>query len=206
MLSRNAILALVTLFSMNGAHAAQAECGSLENGFGPFDYRTATQKQRETVERYHFTSNVEQLRKGESTVRIAGDIGYTLRAFPNHPRALAAMAELGRREKASQPKGSQYTIDCWFARAITFRPEDGSVHLVYGIALLKAGQRKEAIEELNKANALLPDNANVNYNLGLAYLEVKDYDKSLAHAKRAYELGFPLPGLRNRLKQAGKWE
>jgi tetratricopeptide (TPR) repeat protein len=207
MLESRAVFAILMLVCMQQAHAApKGECGSLDNGFGPFDYRTATEKQRETVERYHFTQQVEQLRRGQSTVRAAGDIGYTLRAFPNHTRALAAMAELAHREKSSQPKGSQYTVDCWFARAMTFRPDDGAVRVVYGVALLKAGKRDLAIEELNKANELLPNNANVNYNLGLAYLDAKDYDKALAHAKRAYELGFPLPGLRDRLQKAGKWQ
>ena len=207
MFQKRAIVAILMLFSMQAAYAAQKhECGSLENGFGPFDYRTATEKQRETVERYHFTEQVEQLRKGQSTTRIAGDLGYTLRAFPNHPRALAAMAELARREKASQPRGSQYTVSCWFERALRFKPDDGMVRVVYGITLLKAGQRDQAIQELHKADAMLPDNANVNYNLGLAYLDAKDYDKALTHAKRAYELGFPLPGLRDQLKKAGKWQ
>ncbi len=28
----------------------------------------------------------------------------------------------------------------------------------------------------------------------------------MTYAKKAYELGFPLPGLRNRLKKVGKWD
>ena len=31
------------------------------------------------------------------------------------------------------------------------------------------------------------------------------YDKALASAHRAYGAGFPLPGLKNKLKRAGKW-
>jgi tetratricopeptide (TPR) repeat protein len=50
------------------------------------------------------------------------------------------------------------------------------------------------------------DTANMHYNIGLAYFELRDYDKALAHAKKAYEQGFTLPGLRDKLTQAGKWQ
>jgi Flp pilus assembly protein TadD len=198
------LAALVACAATSTAHAAE-ECGRLENGFGPFDYRTATEKQRDTVERYHFTDNVATLRKGESTMRVGGDLDYTLRAFPNHPRALAAMAELALKSKKDPPEGARYTVACWFERAIRFRPEDGTVRTVWGIALLKSGERAEAIRQLEKADELLPNNPSVLYNLGLAHYQAKDYDRAVAYAKRAYELGFTLPGLRDMLKKVGKW-
>ena len=80
------------------------------------------------------------------------------------------------------------------------------MRLVYGIELIKDGKNGEAIEQFKIALDKSPDNANVHYNLGLAYLSLKKYDESLAHAKRAYELGFPLPGLRDKLVRAGKWK
>ena len=42
-------------------------------------------------------------------------------------------------------------------------------------------------------------------DLGLAYADLKQYDKALESAHRAYGAGFPLPGLKNKLKRAGKW-
>ena len=85
------LAALAACAAVSTAHAAE-ECGRLENGFGPFDYRTATEKQRDTVERYHFTDNVATLRKGESTIRVGGedmdlmltamDIGLGFGRFP----------------------------------------------------------------------------------------------------------------------------
>jgi tetratricopeptide (TPR) repeat protein len=62
------------------------------------------------------------------------------------------------------------------------------------------------VRRFKEANGLLGDDLNVHYNLGLAYFELKDYDQALEHAKRAYALGHPLPGLRDKLKRAGKWE
>jgi hypothetical protein len=37
-------------------------------------------------------------------------------------------------------------------------------------------------------------------------MQKKDYDLAKTHAKKAYELGFPLPGLKNQLIKVGKWE
>ena len=41
--------------------------------------------------------------------------------------------------------------------------------------------------------------------VAFAYADMKEYDKAIEHAKAAYALGHPLPGLRDRLKRAGKW-
>jgi hypothetical protein len=50
-----------------------------------------------------------------------------------------------------------------------------------------------------------PDSMDVHYNLGLFYIEAREFDKAVFHAKEAYSLGYPLPGLKNRLKQLGHW-
>ena len=47
--------------------------------------------------------------------------------------------------------------------------------------------------------------AEIHYNLGLIYLELGDADRALEQAHAAYALGYPLPGLRNRLQRMGKW-
>ena len=157
------------------------------------------------VEQYHFTPDVEGLRRG-NTGTIASDLNYTLMMFPNHHRALAAMGKLVLRDKTLKPSGAKYSIECYFDRAMRFRPNDGIVRMVYGNYLLKAGQTDKAIKELQIAVDLEPENPTINYNLGLLYLKQKNYEQAKTYAKKAYELGFPLPGLRNQLKQAGKWD
>lgn len=47
--------------------------------------------------------------------------------------------------------------------------------------------------------------AEIHYNLGLIYLDLGDSDSALASAQAAYKLGYPLPGLKNRLQRLGKW-
>lgn len=181
-------------------------CGPIATGgVGPYDYRTATAQQKQLVEGAHFTRDIETLKRGR-TGTVGAEIDYTLRAFPNHPRALMAMMRLGQREKTERPGGTLFPVGCYFERAVRFQPEDPTARLLRGIYLLRTGQRQGAIEELEIARERAGDDANVHYNLGLAYFDVKDYDKALEHARKAYALGFPLDGLKNKLKGAGKWQ
>lgn len=158
-----------------------------------------------TVEQHHFTSNVENLRHG-NTGTLGADLNYTLMIYPNHYRALAAFGNLSLRDKTLKPQDAKYSVGCFFDRAIRFKPSDGLVRMVYGNYLLKAGKTDEAAEQLQIAVNLQPENPTINYNLGLLYVQKKDYEQARTYAKKAYELGFPLPGLKNKLKEAGKWE
>src|SRR5437868_1067555 len=89
-----ALSVAVASFPVSVARAQNlGDCGSLDNpSYGPFDYRTATAYQKQLVEIIgaHFTSSVESLQHG-NTAPIGGELDYTLRAFPNHRRALLAM-------------------------------------------------------------------------------------------------------------------
>ncbi|WP_345794459.1 CDC27 family protein [Thauera sp. JM12B12] len=187
-------------------------CGSLNNSFGPFDYRYKSSVRTELgdahkmVEGAHFTADVEQLIRGKSMALPGGDIDYTLRAFPNHHRALLSMSRLALRAKSDQPPDMRYTATCWFERAMRFAPDDGMVRMLYGQYLLKVGKQLEAIEHLEAAEKLTEGSANLHYNLGLAFIEVKRYDDARRHARKAYALGFPLAGLRERLKRLGQWK
>lgn len=179
-------------------------CGDIRNPFGPFDYRTATTEAKQLVEGTHFTTQVETLVRGNAAT-IGGDIDYTLRAFPNNPRALLAMKRLGDKEKREKAAGAKWPVACYFDRAIRFAPDDPAVRLVYGIYLVDKGDSKSAREQLALAHDAAKNDANISYNLGLAYLDLKDYDLAREHAKRAYELGFPLGGLKKKLQAAGQW-
>lgn len=183
---------------------AQALCGPLSNAYGPYDYWTDFDKLVQ-VEQHHFTPEVETLRKGRSG-SLGGDLDYTLRASPNHPRALVAMMKLAEKQQQPRPSDANYTIECYFDRAIRFRPKDGMVRLIYAGYLSKHGQNAEGLKQLEIAAESGLDTGNFHYNLGLAYFEAKEYEKSLRAAHRAYALGFNLPGLKAKLQKAGKWQ
>ncbi|MDB5936861.1 MAG: hypothetical protein JWQ01_4205 [Massilia sp.] len=182
-------------------------CGELKNAFGPFDYRTRAEHSDsfDLVEGGHFTPDVENGIRGSSGA-IGGDLDYTLRAIPNHHRALATMARVAVRTKTLQVAGAKYPVECYFERATRFQPNDGGVKAEYGNYLYAMGKTEGAFQMFREAAALSPENATINYNLGLAYFQKKDYNNALLYAKKAYSLGFPLPGLKNKLAAAGKWD
>jgi tetratricopeptide (TPR) repeat protein len=190
---------------MTGANFG--ECGSLENGYGPYDYTNPTHRKEKLpkVERYHFTGYVYRLEGGLTNVTAGGDLDYTLRAFPNHHLALDAMARLHRREKAEQVESSRYTLSCWFERARRFAPDDPAVRLIEGIHYLAVGDLDTAEQALLGAIKLDPNSPEIAYNLGLLYERKGDFDQAKKYAVMAYHKGYPLPGLKRKLIKKGVW-
>lgn len=203
----------LVVFSMNCLKTTDAlaqsagGCGSLYSAgqYGPYDYHTADTANVSIVLGAHFTPEVEALIRGNTSATPGGDIDYTLRALPNYPRALIAMMRLGEKEKTPQPRGSRYSIECWFDRAIRFRPDDVIVRMIYSTYLNKQGRRADAIKELDTAATYAKDNAFTHYNLGLHYFDLKDYNQALAEAHKAIALGFQQTALRDKLQAIGKW-
>lgn len=198
------LAAALVLQASIGHAQVDDRCGGLENGYGPFDYRSAKHKLG-VVERHHFTRQVESLKRGSTSAYPGSDLDYTLRAFPNHHRALMAMMGLVAKEKSHRPRGANFEAECYFIRAERFRPDDGMVKMIYGLFLLRDGKDEAAVRKLEQARDSQENNANFHYNLGLAYFELKDYDKALASAHQAYAMNFPLPGLRDKLVRVGRW-
>lgn len=219
-LHRVKISLLLAFWSLIGAGSAVAapttvqlsyECGSLKNHFGPFDYRAKNLPQtehgdaKEMVEGAHFDYTVESLKGGRRGANAGQDIDYTLRAFPNHHRALKSMAELALKSPGRKPHGMRFTADCWFERATAYAPDDPVVWMINGYYLARKGESDRAMEALDKARSMNPGSASLHYNIGLGYHRLKEYEKSLEEAHLAYALGFPLEGLKNLLKKDGKW-
>lgn len=199
-------LILLTLQFHLAVHAQSAIglCGDLANAFGPFDYRTIPAEPKRLVESAHFTPSVETLKRG-NTGLLGADLDYTLRAIPNHPRALYAMTRLGEREHRTTPRGAHYPVECYYDRAIRFRPDDARVRVLYAIFLIKNKRPKEALPQLELAEDGAKD-PEVAYNLGLAWFDLENYDKAMTFAAKAYASGITVPGLRQRLQSVGKWQ
>ena len=201
-----AILAI--LFASPHVRAQTVEgCGTLSSPgqFGPYDYRTERGSAFNLVHGAHFTAEVEALIRGTTAHTPGGDIDYTLRAFPNDHRALISMMRLAEKEKTPKPNGSHYNIECWFKRAVQFRPDDSIVRMIFAGYLNKEGRTPDAIAQLESATFYAKDNPFTHYNIGLHYFEFKDYDKALVQAHKAIELGFTQTALRDKLQGVGKW-
>ncbi len=204
-------IGIVTAIFTSAPASAQglgSTCGSVlpsAGQFGPFDYRTDRGNHLSLVEQGHFTPEVEALIRGANSRTPAGDLDYTLRAFPNHHRALIAMMKYGERTRSPQPAGANYTVECYFDRAVRFRPDDSIVRMIYATFLSGRSRRPEAIQQLEQATANAGDNPFTQYNIGLVFFDLKEYDRALVQAHKAIALGFPQTALRDQLHAAGKW-
>lgn len=205
------LICTIVLVTWTGSAWAQgvSACGDVwrtAGGYGPFDYTNPIHVAEHLgiVEKHHFTTDVETLAQGVKGV-IWGDIGYTLRAFPNHHRALYAAVRLWLSPDAPPLGPDVLPTDCYLQRAVTFKPRDGVVHMIYGIFLHRQEKLAEALEEYQRAVKLMPDSAEAHYNLGLLHADMLEYQDAKKHAERAYELGYPLPGLMEKLRSAGVW-
>jgi tetratricopeptide (TPR) repeat protein len=199
---------LVSLFLPAATVVAQepSVCGPLENSaYGPLDYRTSTLPQRKLVENAHFTEDQFTLRRGK-TSKLGWDIGYTLRAFPNHPRALLAMQRLVEKEKRNPPDEAIYTIECYYERALRFQRDDHVVRMLYANFLIGKGQPDTAVQQLDYVLNLQGEDAYTQYNVGLLFFDMKNYDRALEHAHKAMSLGFNRQELKERLAAAGRWQ
>ena len=206
---------LATAFPVSAfAQAVPGGCGSLANAFGPFDYRVEKYIRETTygshaaqlriVEGAHFTPAVEALIRGTSG-GIFGDLNYTLRAFPNHHRALLSMTTLAKREKSGIPNDPLNSIDCYYQRAIAWRPDDNIVRMLYAEYLVGKARNGEAEQQLLFAANQAGSNAFTLNNIGLIYFDMKNYDKAIEFARKAIELGLETPTVKEQLKSVGRW-
>ena len=137
---------------------------------------------------------------------IHGDLGYTLKIFPNHPAALdlASRLEIAassgyRRKWDKMPEGT----DCLFRKALLINDSEAETYYVWGIHYMRNKKYPEAKEKFEIAQNLGAADAAFHYNYGLLYIKMEEYSKAAEQAKIAYNQGFPLPGLKRILEEKG---
>lgn len=166
------------------------------------DYNDGSRQARERVaivEKMHFTPDVAALRRG-SSASIQEDLDYTLRHIPNHYPALAAYARWeseNPRIAVTRPRSA----DCYFQRAISFRPGDARLRALYGVVLHRVRRHEDALKQYQAAEGMGLGSADLFYNRGLLEFDLGNYAAAEDYAERAYALGYPLPGLRSRLER-----
>lgn len=210
--------ALILLLFSSHLYAAQAPwvgadlkgiaCTGEGQGYGPYDYTKAKERGKmPVVESYHFTPNVENHIKGE-TGHITGDLDYTLRAIPNHHKALlsAIRYEVKRNKKLINERPLESPIECYLQRAIHFSPNDAASYSLYAYYLKEIGQLQKAADIYQKALTIAPNNAKIQYSYSLLLIDLKQYDKALEYAEKAYTHGKPPEGLKNKLLKLGVWK
>jgi tetratricopeptide (TPR) repeat protein len=162
------------------------------------------------VENFHFNSDVEMLVSGLQGP-LPGDIHYTLKHFPNHYRALHSMAKWHLQNPNPVDEECDcirwlLPAECYFTRAITFRPDDPTLYYIFGIYLHQKGELDAALNAYTDATNLGLAKPEFEYNFGLLLVDLKNYELARVYARKAYSNGVPFPGLRNKLKRLGEWQ
>ncbi|MFA5495318.1 MAG: tetratricopeptide repeat protein [Porticoccaceae bacterium] len=187
--------------SLDGMNCSGGSAGN----FGPFDYRSDKDK-LPVVENRHFTPEIEQLQRGQTTANPMGDVQYTLVKFPNHHRALYSAVRYSLTATSSGERRKYPPAECFLQRAIAFSPDDSVPHMLYGLYLHRKGKLERSLDSYRVAEKLAPNDANLLYNLGLVLFDTGQYAESSRYAHRAYDYGITLPGLKRKLQQAGHWK
>lgn len=187
-------------------------CIGNSEGYGPFDYskRMAIDpKHLQLVEGAHFQPDVEFLEEKphRSSYSPWPDLDYTLRAWPNHPRALLSMIRFQQQINLKLTKHeAPVPAECYLQRAIHFNPEYSIPYALYGYYLHKVGKLDDADKQYKKAMELEPDNAKHAYSYSELLIDMKEYEKALEYAKIAYQNGKPPQTLKNKLVKLGIWK
>jgi len=206
------IFVLFLLLHAGGCIAAE-DCGNVYDiDIGPWDYTDPKNHSKELggvqgeriskVENVHFTKDVENLVRGNTSNELMADLSYTLVKFPNHHRALLSLIKYDLKHQGKLPNRVKFhftqSVNCYFKRAMTFKPNDPQIYHLYGIYFYKNKKYQQAIEQLKRADSKL-DSPELDYNIGLTYFAMEDFKNSKIYADKAYANQFPLPGLCNKL-------
>lgn len=187
-----------------------APCTGLAQGFGPYDYldRNRLADKLKLVESAHFDNNVESLTGGAKnrSDNPLQDLDYTLRAFPNHHRALYTVITYDLRKNKAFTSRRLSPAECYLQRAVNFSPKDANAYMLYAIFLHRGLRYSDAMKHYETAQRLSPNNPQIMYNYSLLLVDLKRYDEARSHAVSLYAQGFPLQGLKKRLQAAGQWD
>lgn len=178
--------------------------GKGTGSFGPYDYRVRKDKLT-VVERYHLNADVLQLRRGMNSADPMGDIAYVVLRFPNHHRALDAAVRYAANNRDTLALKDN-PVECMLQRAAQFTPSDPVPRLLFGMFFHRMDELELAEKQYALAEKLAPGEANIAYNQGLLYVELKNYERAAEYARIAYAAGITLPGLRRQLEQVGEWQ
>lgn len=180
-------------------------CTGAAQGYGPFDYTLRSQlpKELNIVEGAHFTSAVENLVSGNTSTGPMGDLDYTLRAWPNHHRALNSVIRLRIQYGDDFPRHRYTPAECYIQRGINFSPKDATTHMLYAMLLHRMDSKDRALSSYKTAESLDSNNVQIKYNMGLLLCDMARYEEAKVYADEVYAKKFPLPGLRRKLKENG---
>ena len=182
-------------------------CSGSDNWMTPTDFRlrNSTRKLKfkfEDGKRNHLDPAISRMDNGQYNLYVLSDLEFLLRRWPNHHLALQALV---RFEAGGGRPSPQRPTTCYFELAQRFAPDDVNILILRGIYFHGKGEYGMAEAAWLGALQINAGSPDAHYSLGLLYFNTGRTDDALEHAIAAYDAGYPLPGLKNKLVKAGKW-
>jgi tetratricopeptide (TPR) repeat protein len=136
--------------------------------------------------------------------RVSTETTYALaRSSQSHPLYSTMLTLRGR---AFFELGQMGRAEDDFRLAVRLHPDDPNAYAAWGLLLRRSGDRAEARSVLERGiEGTKGGTAELHYLLGIILTELKDYEPALEHAKLAYQMGYPLLGLKHKLQKSGHW-
>lgn len=137
--------------------------------------------------------------------QIKSECDFTLRYTPpDHPIAHKVQVVLARTAYHEGNTAQSFRI---FEELLETARDLPDVYAAYGAYLFRERDFSRAREVLEQGLAQVTEpTAEMHYFLGLVLLREKAYANARTHAHEAYRMGYPLPGLKRKLKALGYWE
>jgi len=151
---------------------------------------------------FHIQPATSALNSGNVRWDVMNNLHFVLHKVPNDHRALGLLV---RWDKAGGKDPDYKSPACYLVWAASFAPTDPAVWNFGGYYFYQHKDLARAQVWWEQALTLDGGNAEVNYNLGLLNFEQRQYEPARKHAQAAYSAGYPLPGLRDKLKAAEEW-
>jgi len=102
-------------------------------------------------------------------------------------------------------RGDANRAHSFLEEAMQAQPTAASPYAYAATLYRQSGEPAKAIAVLLRGDAAVNgQSAELHYFLGHAYIDVDELDAAVNHAKRAYDLGYPLPGLAVKLRRLGR--
>lgn len=130
--------------------------------------------------------------------------GYTLRHLqPSSPLYSSVLLNLAQVEVVA---GNIAEAENYFDRSLQANPRDPQIYMARSVLYWQTNRMQQAREVLEDGLAATGGSSiDIHYNLGLVCLKLSDESCAVEHARAAYDAGYPLPGLKNQLRQRGLW-
>lgn len=163
---------------------------------------------------HHYCASIHFLARARSATdprsrsfllaRAWSDAEYSYsRADPQSP-VFPAMSVTAARIKLELGKNDD-AVDI-LKRSIESQPKGLEAYMMLAVIYRKEAKLGEALAVMNQADTASGGNSpEIQYNLGLINMELGNLDAAVLNARNAYDKGYPLPGLKQKLMAKGIW-